>query len=154
MPNWCQNSLTINDLLPQQRDSIADALQQGEFLETFAPLDDEELGSDAWGTKWDTVDNDVYAEDDSINAYFQTAWSPPIQGLMTISKQFPDAQFRVRYDEPGVEFCGVSIIKNGEHEEYYTDYSDIKGFDELDGDSDELYEQRENLVEEWLNQYD
>ncbi len=154
MPNWCQNSLTINDLLPQQRDSIADALQEGEFLQTFAPLNDGEHGVDAWGTKWDTCDNDVYAEDDSINAYFSSAWSPPIQGLITISQQFPDATFRVRYDEGGVGFCGVSIIKNGEHEEYSTDYEDIEGYEELHGDSDDIYEQRENLVEEWLNQYD
>ena len=155
MPNWCQNSLSINSLLPQQRDSIADALEKDEFLRTFAPLTDGETGVDAWGTKWDVCDSDVYAEEDTINAYFQTAWSPPVDGLLAISKQFPDAQFRIRYDEPGVAFCGVSVIKNGVHEEeHYADYLDIEGIEELDEDADDHYEVRENIVEEWLNQYD
>lgn len=155
MPNWCFNSLSINSLLPQERDSIAEALQQDEFLQTFAPLTDDENGVDAWGTKWDVCDSNVSAEDDTIDAHFQTAWSPPVDGLLTISKQFPNAQFRIRYDEAGVAFCGVSVIKNGVHEqEHYTDYNDIAGMEDLDEDSDNIYEERENLVDEWLNQYD
>ena len=160
MPNWCENNLVINDLLPNERSVVVKSLEEGNFLETFLPTpegDDNDWyahHTDVWGTKWDICDSDVSTDDESVVAFFNTAWSPPINGIVAISEQFPHATFRVRYNEPGVAYCGVAEVTNGDLTDHYTDYSDIPGMDELDMDEDDAYEKMDELIDNWLNQFD
>lgn len=61
-----------------------------------------------WGTKWDigSADGEEYPEtsmnrvDDTTVAYnFQTAWSPPIPAIETLSTNYPDLGITLSYEE-------------------------------------------------------
>ena len=43
------------------------------------------------------------------------------------------------------------IFTNGECDDSYVNYDDIPGVSELDFDTDEVHEQLETLVDEWLS---
>jgi hypothetical protein len=155
MPNWCSNRLVITGLTEPQQDKIAKALLEEELLETFIPTPD---GVDAydhhceeWGTKWDVGGSEIYSENGELQSYFESAWSPPVQGLTAISSLFPDAEFRLEYNEPGMAYCGVARFTNGECDDSYIDYAAIPGVSDLDFDTDDVSEQLETLVDEWIS---
>ena len=71
-----------------------------------------------WGTKWDVYDccNDFEQEvaSDEFSVVFCTAWSPPKEEcLAVISKQFPGSLLINYYEEFVMDFCGVTVAKNG-----------------------------------------
>ena len=72
-----------------------------------------------WGTKWDFEVTDSFsnhinkANNKQLNYYFDTAWGPPIEGITTISKKYPNLKFTLKYDEPGMCFKGTTIIQAG-----------------------------------------
>ena len=45
---------------------------------------------------------------------FDSAWGPPQEGIVHISKSFKSLLFDLRYQEPGMMFCGYARISNGE----------------------------------------
>lgn len=154
MPNWCSNRLVITGLTESQSKQLVDAIVAEELLETFVPTPDEDDAYDyhvnEWGTKWD-VGGEVEVFGDSLLSYFESAWSPPIEGLTKISSLFPDAEFRLEYNEPGMCYCGVTYFHNGQSNDSYTDYDGIDGISELDFNDDDVYEKVEELVEEWIS---
>jgi hypothetical protein len=71
-----------------------------------------------WGTKWDVYDccNDFEQEvaSDEFSANSCTAWAPPSEEcLAVISKQFPGSLLTNYYEEVAMDFCGVTVAKNG-----------------------------------------
>jgi len=76
-----------------------------------------------WGTKWDieaTLDCD---EEGYLEYYFDSAWSPPVEWLQKVAKDFPELSFRLHYDEPGVGFSGIAkSIGKGEIEDQVIEY--------------------------------
>jgi hypothetical protein len=88
-----------------------------------------------WGTKWDC---DVTGEWKiaSIGAFimngtleFLTAWSPPSQAFIHISKRFPKLTFILKFVEPGMCFAGSETYQKGENienEEYSMDSDIVK----------------------------
>jgi hypothetical protein len=63
-----------------------------------------------WGTKWDVAvsDNEQYPETELINEEdwsdrltysFNTAWSPPLPAIATLSEQYPNLEFTLSYEE-------------------------------------------------------
>lgn len=68
-----------------------------------------------WGTKWDVMEDGVGfdEDDDCLVASFESAWAPPIAGIIAISELFPDVQFDLRYEEPGCDFEGQFVVLNG-----------------------------------------
>ena len=61
-----------------------------------------------WGTKWDACEPHICSND--INFFcvsFETAWSPPIDWIDNIMKDFPDLCFELEYEEPGMMFGGL-----------------------------------------------
>jgi len=67
-----------------------------------------------WGTKWDieaTLQNETPK---SLQYSFMSAWSPPVEAFVEISKQFPKLKFAIEYEETGVGFYGHHQIKNGQ----------------------------------------
>lgn len=76
-----------------------------------------------WGTKW----GDYYDELVEHNEYrthigFDSAWSPPREGLIEVSKKWPDLEFNIEYFEMGMGFAGGDKFVNGEHTElWYTE---------------------------------
>jgi hypothetical protein len=73
-----------------------------------------------WGTKWgdcDTEHVESYDGDDGLKTSmyrFSTAWSPPQEGIVHIAESFKPLLFDLRYQEPGMGFCGYARIGNGE----------------------------------------
>jgi hypothetical protein len=71
-----------------------------------------------WGTKRDVYSccNDWENEvpSDEFSVVFCTAWSPPKEECLTvISKQFPGSLLINYYEEFVMDFCGVTVAKNG-----------------------------------------
>jgi len=61
-----------------------------------------------WGTKWDVAvrhgddypETELMEEDKTFLAYrFNTAWSPPIEAITKLSKQYPTLNFNLSYEE-------------------------------------------------------
>ena len=70
-----------------------------------------------WGTKWDLIPEEI--EKHKINErtykyYFDTAWSPPCEWLEKVGKLYPTIKFKLKYEEPGMGFKGISTSINGE----------------------------------------
>lgn len=63
-----------------------------------------------WGTKWD-VDIEINEENDcAICLAFDSAWSPPVEWLNKVSKDYPKLKFILEYEEGGCAFKGILEI--------------------------------------------
>lgn len=102
-------------------------------LQSIFPMDTELLNGDAftsdstgwydwrvenWGTKWD-----IKAEASELHSYqgvysvdytFDSAWAPPTEVFVKLSKTFPEIVIHLSYDEPGMDFSGYAVISNDE----------------------------------------
>jgi len=65
------------------------------------------------GTKWDVEGTIMESSKTKLGYTFNSAWSPPIQGVINISKQYPKLTFSLDFDEPGMDFAGTVVIRNG-----------------------------------------
>jgi hypothetical protein len=63
-----------------------------------------------WGTKWGTYESQI-ASDNRVT--FTSAWSPPTEGVMALSRQFPETTFTLAYAESGMDYFGVTEIRDG-----------------------------------------
>ena len=70
-----------------------------------------------WGTKWDIADATVESVGSELIAHFNTAWSPPTEGLRRVSEKFPGVTFVLTYQEESMDFCGAVLFKNGQASE-------------------------------------
>lgn len=67
-----------------------------------------------WGTKWDACEVELYGEDsDCLEYSFETAWSPPVAWLEETAKQYPELEFRMKYEEEGMDYFGVAKAYEG-----------------------------------------
>jgi len=66
------------------------------------------------GTKWDVDGHLVDSSKEALIYTFDSAWSPPIDGVTKVSEQYPKLEFLLSYDEPGADFAGDYTVKNGE----------------------------------------
>ena len=87
-----------------------------DFIERFGAPTWYEWAIMNWGTKWGDYDlkTEIQHEWGYATFYFNTAWSAPIRGLETISKEYPTLEFKIRYIDEGDGFMGVSKVKNGQ----------------------------------------
>lgn len=99
-----------------------------------------------WGTKWGDYDHNGcdHNDGDSIASFrFNSAWSPPIEGMTKVSEQFPELSFLLSYEEGGMCFLGASLIIDGvlvhDVEGTYPDMDDFSADDD-DYDYDKHYE--------------
>ena len=90
-------------------------------LEKYGAVDWYDWSVNHWGTKWSDSETEHY--DDFINSdgdlktsmyTFQSAWGPPQEGITHIATSFKPLLFDLRYQEPGMMFCGYARIGNGE----------------------------------------
>jgi len=125
MPNWCENTVTLEHDDPAMIKRAEAAFADHRFLEEFIPFPNGEWDYDwcvnTWGTKWDVGGadgiNDV--QGNSIVLYFDSAWAPPTRAY----EQLVEQGFRIHatYYEPGMCFAG--IWDNGS-DDYY-EYGDM-----------------------------
>jgi hypothetical protein len=144
MPNWCSNSLqvdpngdkqaisefrewlgsdgfTLNKIkpMPSELEGTTSPTPKGE--EENANLLAEKYGAsnwydwrlNNWGTKWD-VEADVDDDDSLIRISFDSAWSPPQLAVAELAAKFPNLQFRLSYEEPGMGFAGFDLRQGDE----------------------------------------
>ena len=99
--------------------------------------------TEEWGTKWDLCDVKVISRtDNSINIYFETAWSPPIQAF----EKLLDLGFSVRalYNEEQNIWAG--IWENGVDTFYQYDGAD-EAYECLPSELDKAFNIVANLEE-------
>ena len=149
MPNWCQNHLTVNGATPEFRAWLKKKGFSFEKMNTprkprktrngLAILDS---CCNAWGTKWDLPENEQREVADELleydEAFFDTAWSPPMQAIEVLSRKFPDDVFVLEYCELGMFFAGRATYQDSDsHDESFEDKAsvmkiacDIFGYDD------------------------
>jgi len=66
-----------------------------------------------WGTKWDCNDSDVDYSGSEATVTFETAWSPPVDAMVVLSKRLKDCVVTLDYMEPGCDFAGRVVLLNG-----------------------------------------
>jgi len=141
MPNWCENQLvmsgplkSVEAVLSGMKTIDENGKEQLKLLEPFIPLPDSlednewyTWCNENWGTKWDIHSPSIVKRFFSIEEIdgnresiefiridFDTAWSPPEAGIITISKMFPDVVFFLYYIEYGMDFQGFIRVMNGQ----------------------------------------
>lgn len=66
-----------------------------------------------WGVKWPDHTAVITTSAKSVKMHMRTAWSPPLNGLYEVSKNFPELKFKINYYEQGVGFKGSMTVKDG-----------------------------------------
>jgi hypothetical protein len=71
-----------------------------------------------WGCKWGDSGTRIIEEvmSDEIRTiiiYMNTPWGPPDQGILQISKIFPELTFILAFHEDGMAFSGVAMFERG-----------------------------------------
>jgi len=118
MPNWCWNHLTVmctEEHVAELQDFVekSTSAKDAEFsFEGTLPRGNREdsyhWSWENWGTKWDACEPDVNeSESQCFCVGFDTAWSPPTKWLHNIMNDYPNLEFELEYDEPGMCFAGV-----------------------------------------------
>ena len=93
-----------------------------------------------WGCKWDIGECYVFTNDENeFRVSFDSPWSPPLTFFKNIGPKFPELEFSVLFEEPGMDFAGIYRISRGEDEYLAEDglaYTDEEG-QNVEYDSDE-----------------
>lgn len=133
-PNWCMNTLDVRGPA-EDLSRMAEAVKGHDeetgmvsalSFEAFLPTPPEKLEDNDtrtgwynwrlgnWGTKWD-VEADVTEDTPTHYTYhFDSAWAPPERGIQQLSELYPTLDFTLEFDEPGMDFWGISEFKAGE----------------------------------------
>ena len=62
-----------------------------------------------WGCKWGAFEIRILDEWEGFITYeFNTPWSPPLEFLEAVAKQWPTLVLILEYDEPGVGYKGLA----------------------------------------------
>ena len=122
MPNWCNNILTISE---PSAELVKYLQEEGFSFDKIKPMPPELKEGDGWydwavenwGTKWD-IDEEFMNVSDDINDKeicfgFDTAWSPPMGVIESLSEKFPEDHFLLQYLEMGVGFGGEARFSDG-----------------------------------------
>jgi len=131
MPNWCNNVLDVKGPKEEvQRfynenrgvckrddgDVNNELLFSKSFPEPFKeneidPSTDKEFDwwnwrINNWGTKWEPSDPTFDMDENQISYFFDTAWSPPEGWFKKVIKLYPELDFYMTFEEPGMAFKG------------------------------------------------
>jgi hypothetical protein len=126
MPNWCSNWVTVtgkktpvNKFMKLARNHVEKGLYADLSLSSLYPIPEEEKSNwydwsiKNWGTKWDVDGVLSRREDTSLLYTFSSAWCPPCEAFVEISRKFPTLEFDLEWFEGGMGFLGRQVIKNG-----------------------------------------
>jgi hypothetical protein len=136
MPNWCNNSITINGSTETIKTLWEEANQEGSgLLDAMVPMPKElretvkgtgdELQTETydghtnwydwavanWGTKWDVSTEGLEFTDNgdgtaSITGWFDSAWAPPIDAYSKFCDDMDGVYLEAYYEESGMCFVG------------------------------------------------
>lgn len=99
--------------------------EQAELVKKYGHSDWYEWNMANYGCKWDCTTEDTVSKDDiykgsfhkgngSISLSFESPWGPPDEWMRFITQEYPDFEFELTYEEPGMMFCGVINCSEGE----------------------------------------
>lgn len=157
MPNWCHNKLTISHDDAAQIARVKD--HKDNVFQEFIPCPKDLLESEGWydwrvnnwGTKWDVDLSIIHESVDgkSIVAYFDSAWSPPLEAYQKLEK----IGFKIDaiYSESGMCFAGRY---NDGVDDYYPsiDYDDPDWNNEMDSEVAEFLLPEFESYQMWNNE--
>ena len=124
--------------------------QKQKNIEDHGAVDWYEWCCTNWGTKWGDNQTHLVHEDlctpfgtaddtevslKKVMLRFDSAWSPPIEGMDVVASKYPDIMFDLRYWEPGMGFQGFKVWGSGESQHEATmDYMEDAdmAYDNLD----------------------
>jgi hypothetical protein len=149
MPNWCNNTITIN-ADEKVLDSFENFLEENNgkgWFSFFRPIPQEIAEGDEWygwalqnwGCKWNCDAQDWTRDDEGIHFWFDSPWGPPIELYEFLDDS--DINVDASFLEEGMSFVGR--FYEGESEEY--EYES--------GNPESLEDIPEYLIEHW-NLYD
>jgi hypothetical protein len=129
MPNWTSNTLTVSGdkerLLRFRaiaKSEVGEENEGSEFsLDKFIPMPEQYRQDERWynwsiknwGCKWDITAGLIQDDEREITYVFDSPWNPPIEAIKRIGKRFKKLSFRLEYEESGLGFSGILIIKDG-----------------------------------------
>lgn len=88
-------------------------IRREELKKKYGASDWYKWACDNWGVKWDVLAELIDDEEENISYMFDSAWGPPIDGIVTISAKYPACIFTLEYEEGGMAFWGEMDIKAG-----------------------------------------
>jgi hypothetical protein len=131
MPNWCSNYIRINgdartiSIIKSACERCAEKDEKifRNLIDIPTHMTNEQYEKDWYdtnvnwfGTKWDVNYTSCGFEysDNEIIMSPETAWSPPIQFLENLVKQYKGIEAYIFYSEPGIGFSGETKIYRDE----------------------------------------
>jgi hypothetical protein len=130
MPNHCENWVRLTGSL--------ETIRSKQFtLMEWIPKPEKEENCDSdwvlenWGTRWiakfNATEDNWYVELKEVNggleAFFESAWAPPIPFYNFLVKTIPDLVIQYEYSEWEIGFCGYG--KGGEEPIHYSYHEDL-----------------------------
>ncbi len=127
--------------------------KQAQNLTKYGARDWYDWNNANWGSKWGDCDTYLVGGegDPQIEFGFQSAWSPPTEGIAHITTLFPTLEFALAYHEEGMDFYGLVTFEDGCACDVCESISELDGMKEIDWDSDNYMEVVEENHEVLLN---
>lgn len=101
---------------PERDESVAQS-----NISTYGAKDWYDWCNKNWGTKWDVSAQIVWDETSpmlpglrTIKYQFESAWAPPLKVFDVLAARFPNTNIYVCWDEPGCDFAGYRMYRDGE----------------------------------------
>lgn len=101
---------------PERDATVVDA-----NIELYGAKDWYDWCNKNWGTKWNvdaTIASDVTSPmlpgHRTVKYEFESAWAPPLKVFDVLSARFPNTNIFVTWDEPGCDFAGYRMYRDGE----------------------------------------
>ena len=145
MPNWCDNTLRVSGPeeevarfreqakgfepgMTPEPGQLPEALNfhrlipvPGQLLVNES-LDFTDWEETHWGCKWGACNSQIVDEWDERLIYtFETPWSPPLEFIEQVSKEWPTLIFVLEYEESGNGFKGLARAEAGKLEDHCID---------------------------------
>jgi hypothetical protein len=107
--------------LKDQSSPVRDEVVGKSNLEKYGAKDWYDWAITNWDTKWD-VDARIVSDITSpmlpglrtITYEFDSAWNPPLKVYDVLAARFPNTNIYACWDEPGCDFSGYRMYRNGE----------------------------------------
>jgi hypothetical protein len=145
MPNHVHNNLTINGasillekfFIDNKKKENIDTEELEELLcfSNLVPIINQDNWYEEciqkWSTKWEPYDIEVKENySNNILEYeFNTAWSPPHEWLLSVSKIYPELEFTIYSEDEFINFFCENIYIDGKHTNLYEyDCNQIKDY--------------------------